>query len=219
MSSGWHLPSGLQRRPDARSCPGPTAPAWLQESTSVSVSERSGCSALPVPWLLPVLPAPPPRAVLAHEPYSVGVGSNQIASHLKGEACLATPTRPRQGQQPRHDQIALEIAQLGLSADEAAPISGQVVLGGVWDPSGGEARVRPSASGKRPVVISSLRARLEAAGSVPSVLERVSSSRPYCAIASSLFPTRAYRRINPACASSRVGSSDTTLPSASMAES
>ena len=63
-----------------------------------------------------------------HQPHPVGVGSDQVASHLQGEARLAAPTGPRQGQEPRHGQIALDVPQLGLSADEAAPGSRQVVL-------------------------------------------------------------------------------------------
>src|SRR5215213_7683742 len=70
--------------------------------------------------------------------------------------------------------------------------AGRLCLPASGGPSGGEARDCPSVGGKRRATISSLRARLEAAGSVPSVLESVSSSRPYCASASPLFPTRAY---------------------------
>ena len=70
-------------------------------------------------------------------------------------------------------------------------LAGRLCLPASGGSSGVASRDRPSVGGKRPAAISSLRARLEVAGSVSSALDRASSSRPYCASASALFPTRA----------------------------
>jgi len=52
-------------------------------------------------------------------------------------------------------------------------VAGRLCLAAGGGPSGAEAKDCSSVGGKRPAAISSLRARLEAVGSVPSALEPV----------------------------------------------
>ena len=63
-----------------------------------------------------------------NKPHPVGVGLDEVAGHLKGEARLARASRSREGQEPRRGQLLLYLEHILLTTHEAAPLRGQVVL-------------------------------------------------------------------------------------------
>ena len=179
----------------------------LAQGVDERIGERlAGLFAYPQSPATAWAPAPVGERRQLHQPHPVRVGPNESLATSRARRVLPEPPAPSGSRAASWRALALTSTisrsrptKLVLGAGRLCLAGARWLLG--WGADGTQHRV----GGNRPAAISSLRARLEAAGSVPSSLERTSSSRSYWASASPLLPERAYRRIRPACASSRVG--------------